>query len=505
MSAKKHILLIEPYSKIERGLIPPYSLLALARMFKDTEFEVTVIDCHLTQDFWPLIEEKLDETVIVGVTSLSGLQPAEGARLCAELKKRKPSLKTCWGGFHASLYPEQTLRSPVVDFVINGQGEHPFYELVHILFAGAEGRLEDIPGLYFKRDGEVIKGQGAKSWDINTLPPYPLEMVDFESYVVKGGKTRAVQFITSKGCPFPCTFCCIPFTDTYKRFSPMDAMTVADAVEGMVRDYNVNYFKFYDDNYWGRPRRPLKIATEFIRRGLNIKYLAEARADSMSKLSDANMELLVESGMDAIMVGAETGSERLLKEIKKKISVDQIIQTAEICAKYGVTPMFSFITCFPGETPEDSRETGRLIRKLYKINPMTTIGLHAYNPYYTSPGALRDLKERDPNFFVPETLEDWGRLQEGQFLGEDFDMTVGERRVQLQGWYLSFMTKALSESLINRVHNPDYSSFRVPLYQGVYQVARALFSVDSPRLMIPVGYAARFINKYVRYYTKFSV
>ena len=167
--------------------------------------------------------------------------------------------------------------------------------------------------------------------------------------------------------------------------------------------------------------------------------------------------------------------------------------------------MFSFITCFPGETTEDSRETGRLIRKLYKINPLTTIGLHAYNPYYTSPGALRQLKELDPDFFIPETLEDWGRLEESQFLGEDFDLTVGDRKVQLQGWYLSIMTKALSESLVNRVHNPDYAGFRVPIYQGAYRLAQAFFSVDSSSMMVPAGYVARFINKNIRYYTKFSV
>ena len=90
MNERKHILLIEPDSRIDRGLIPPYSLMALARMFADTEFDVTIIDCHLDKDYWQSITAKLDDTVMVGITSLSGLQPAVGADLCRRIKALTP-------------------------------------------------------------------------------------------------------------------------------------------------------------------------------------------------------------------------------------------------------------------------------------------------------------------------------------------------------------------------------------------------------------------------------
>ncbi len=504
MKGKRTVVLVAPPSGYGHPwLFPPYSLLALARMFVGSEFRVRIVDGHVDPDWKSHALADLDDVVMVGVTSTTGVQVAHGLDVTRRIREKRPDVPVCWGGFHASLYPRVTAESPLVDYCIAGQGERAFFELVRSV-AGLEGAkpLTAIAGLVWTDKG-LVRSNPPGFEDINNFPLYDYSFVDMNDYVREWEGLRAVSFITSTGCPFPCTFCSVPGV-LNKKFSGMTPERVLTEVRQLADGYGVNYLKFFDDNYFTDRNRTLGVADAFIDARLNVRYMAEPRVDLFSRLKDAEVARLAQSGLDTILVGVESGSPEMLLQVKKRITVQQVLAAARMAKRHGMGGIFSFMASLPGETRETMLQSVDVIRQLLVMSRRFTISYKTYVPYYAGPAELERVQARYPDYYVPKTLEDWANLDPKLFQTEYFDSPLANEEVNAIGWYAYGISRTMSDLSLRPEWNPRYSRARLLFYRTLRATGAALLRLPRGRGVTTTGRTLRFVNDQIHGYSTYA-
>jgi radical SAM superfamily enzyme YgiQ (UPF0313 family) len=186
------------------------------------DFDVDIVDGRIELTPEATLAERAESALCLGVTVLTGKPILDALRASRAVKRRKPSLPVIWGGWHPSLLPEQCLASPVVDVCVIGQGEETFREIVVKIASGE--RLDDIAGIAFKRDGVIVKNPPRPFQNVNSFPRADFGLISMETYFKFRG-ARRLDYCSSQGCPFECSFCADPMV--YKqRWSGLSASRV---------------------------------------------------------------------------------------------------------------------------------------------------------------------------------------------------------------------------------------------------------------------------------------
>ena len=306
------------------------------------------------------------------------------------------------GGWHASILPEQTLRSPLFDAVVKGQGEITFREMLARYLAG-ERDMAGIAGCYFKRGGDVVANPPRGYTDINALPRRPFHLVDFEEYARKCGGLRWILYCTSHGCPWDCSYC--SNASVYGRnWKPLEAATAVGEMAELARRYRLEVVDIIDDNYLVRRDRALEIAEGLLRDAPRFAYYMQTRTDQMDRLSDGELALLARSGLRRIFFGLESGSARVMRSVNKRLDLETAYRTAARCARVGIRPSFNLIFGLPAEEEADLRETMAVVDRIGRANPEADFFTNIFSPYPGSPiwplAVERGVRE-------PQTVEEW--------------------------------------------------------------------------------------------------
>ena len=218
-------------------------------------------------------------------------------------------------------------------------------------------------------------------------------------YVYKLGKyRRVIAYKTSRGCPFSCAFC---YNNKFNqsRWRPWSEKVVLEDIEFLKRNYNIEAIKFYDDNFFVNKARALRIL-----KAINLPSHLEIRIDF---IDDQIAKFLKELKVFDLLIGLESGSNRLLELIDKNFTVDRMIEGVRAIAKYDLHATYSFIVGLPTETEKEFWQTIDLMYKIYKIHPQAGFTLGAYLPY---PGSkMYDFSVKQ-GFKPPARTEDWGRI-----------------------------------------------------------------------------------------------
>jgi radical SAM superfamily enzyme YgiQ (UPF0313 family) len=221
------------------------------------KYRVVIIDQIVQKDFKSHLLSLLEqEPICIGITAMTGRQ-IQGGLLASKMAKDKGS-PVVWGGTHPSLLPEQTLSHPLVDYVVQGEAEESFAELVDALAQGKE-RVNGIAGLWSKDNGRVVFGGEREFVDINSLPAVPYHLVDINKYIKSGRYGRALSLYTSRGCPQQCTFCYNPAIHK-RRWRSQSAESVLKDIKRLQREYQVEHFQFWDDSFFASLQRARAIA-----------------------------------------------------------------------------------------------------------------------------------------------------------------------------------------------------------------------------------------------------
>jgi len=251
------------------------------------------------------------------------------------------------GGVHPTVEPEQTLKDTGADFVVTGEGDYVFRDLV-------SRRL--------KSKDKIIRGGVIE--DLDSLPFPARRLFPYDEVVNKDGilgcdkGVAATSIITARGCPYCCSFC-VKSHEMFSRFRYRSAENVAEEVSLLVEDYGVQHIRILDDTFTLIKKRVLDLCDKI--KPLEITWASITRADHIDDEMLYNMK---KAGCIEVNIGVETGSKRLLKLMNKNETIETYIKAAEKIRKAGLLFKPFLMYDFPTETREDQEDTLELVRKI---------------------------------------------------------------------------------------------------------------------------------------------
>lgn len=396
----KVVLFFPSYCSDEAA--PPLALIHLAAPLVDKGYAVRIVDSAVTPDSVGAVLREAEGALCLGISMVTGPMITQGVEVAKAVRARHPEVPIVAGGWHASILPEQTLRAPYLDAVVKGQGELTFLEIVE-RYARGERDLGGIPGSLYKKDGKPVWNPDRGYTDINALPKRPFELVEFEPYAQKGDGTRWILYCTSHGCPWDCSYC--SNASVYGRnWKPLLPETAVAEMAELQRRYRLDVIDIIDDNYLVRRDRSLEIAERLIRQDLGLAYYIQTRTDQIDRLSDPELETLAKSGMRRIFFGLESGSNKVMRSVNKRLDLETAYRTAERCRKVGIRPSFNLIFGLPAEEEQDLRDTIDVVDRIGRANPDADFFTNIFSPYPGSPiwPQAVELGVREP-----QSLEEW--------------------------------------------------------------------------------------------------
>jgi radical SAM superfamily enzyme YgiQ (UPF0313 family) len=344
----------------ERGINPPLGLLYIAGYLeKFTKHDVAVIDSQVERLSYDSLGSRIAEAKpdVVGITAmtLTLLDVIKTANLVKTIDK---NIKVVLGGPHVHLFPEETLRLGNIDYLVLGEGEIVFKELLDHIEDKYE--LSKITGLVFKDNGNIVNtGIHQMIKNLDEIPFPARHLVPFKKYTSLLSKGNIITTIfTSRGCPYKCAFCDRPHLG--KKFRARSAKNVVDEVEECTR-MGINEFLFYDDTFAVNKERVLNICDEIIRRKLAISWDIRTRVDTVN---EELLRHLKKAGCQGIHYGIEAGTEKILNVLQKGITIEQAKKIFNLTRKYNISILAYFMIGNPGETREDIMETFKVMKML---------------------------------------------------------------------------------------------------------------------------------------------
>lgn len=405
-------------SSVEKEIrVAPLALLHVSSFLVKDGFDVRIISDSLNSDPMEETLSQCEESLCLGITAMTGSQISEGLKLAGAVRERYPELPIVWGGWHPSIMPRSTMENPNVDIVVMGQGERKFYELVSSLRDGGIRDLSKIPGLAYSDDGRIVLGNRGPIEDMNNFPTVPYDIIDVERCLIKTEYgERTLQYISSYGCPFRCSFCIEPVVNT-RMWSGLSAERVVDEWEYLHKKYGVDAIAVYDSNFFVNKQRVIDICEGLLKKEIKIRIgNANGRIPQLVKYDEDLWGLMEKAGLSMILTGSESGDQEVLDLIKKDANVEDIYKFTKLCKKYNIKVLFSYMSGIPWS--KDARENEKKVNQeietlLSQVNELSTItGKNRFMVYAYTPLPGSELYKRavDYGFNAPKTLKDWGEL-----------------------------------------------------------------------------------------------
>ncbi len=380
----------------------PLSLLAVSNLVS-RDYNVKIIDQRVDPHWEESLKQELkSQPLCVGVTAMTSPQihfALEAAKIVKE--ENGDSTRLVWGGVHATLLPEQTVQHPLVDIVVVGEGELSFRNLLRAL--EKKQNLANVRGITFKHGDKVIKTEAEDFVDIENLPELPYHLVGVEKYIGSQGRflgetTRSLIFISSRGCPWQCTYCCNPRLSR-RRWRSMSAKKTYEQLADLVGRFDLDAVTFHDEEFLINGARAEKIAALIDGK---FRWWIQGRMDGLRRVNLSKME---KGGLCAVQPGIESGSERILKLIKKGETVADMIEANRRLAQTSIEPLYNLMMGFPTETYDELMQSVDLAIQLLDDNPKAQIsGFYVLVPY---PGTEIFDFAMEHGFNPPDSLEKW--------------------------------------------------------------------------------------------------
>ena len=346
-----------------------------------------------------------DPVRAIAFTVMPGPQLANAVPLTKRIKTAHPDIPVIWGGNFGSLYPGPVLNAPYIDWLVRGQGEHTFAELLEVL----QGRRnpESVAGLCFRRpDGSHHLGPERRWVGPAELPAPPYHKIPVHDYLhptFLGRRSGVYQ--SSIGCPYGCNFCGV--ISVYgRREQVQDPSRTAGHLRYLVREHGMDSVHFYDNNFFLNDQQAREIADQFA--PLGIRWWVEARVDAVLRFSEETWKRLKRAGCTMIFFGAESGSDDVLRQMNKGITTEQTLEVARRTRQHGIIPEFSFVFGNPEEPEREIDINLRFIRRLKEINPAMELITYFYTPTPQRKGTYGDIDALEG---TPDTLEEWASAE----------------------------------------------------------------------------------------------
>lgn len=331
-------------------IYPPLGITILAAWLEQKGHEVKLLDDSID----PIEELRLamEWAEVVGISSLT--PNARRARELGKIAREEIGRPVIMGGPHPTTNPEFFLTSGAADVCCRGEGDYTLPEWLEVY--DQPEKWDQVQGIAFLKDGEVFSTPRRpllKDVDELPLPAYHLwDIPRYMRLMINPG----VTLITSRGCPYACTFCDAEMTP--RQYRSMSPEKTVDLIEHLLRTYNPPQLVFFDDLFTIQRKRVIAICKEIIRRDLFFEWVAESRVDTM----DFEMlRWMKKAGCVKIYYGLESGSPRMLVTMKKGVTPEKVRRGSKLNREVGMYFKFFILYGFPEDTVEDHRLTEQLI------------------------------------------------------------------------------------------------------------------------------------------------
>ncbi|MFH0733371.1 MAG: radical SAM protein [bacterium] len=343
-----------------RGYNPPLGILYLAAYLqKYSEYQVEILDCQVEELDYGQIESKIKEKNpdVIGLTTMT-FTLIDVLNIAKIAKKINSKIKVILGGPHVDIYPKETINQPNIDYLVLGEGEKPFKNLLDNI--NQLQQLYQIKGIVFKDKKEIINnGRDEFNKDLDSLPFPARQLTPYHKYSsVLSNVQPITTMFTSRGCPYNCLFCDRP--NLGKIFRARSPKNVVDEMEECLK-MGIKEILIYDDTFTVNRQRVLDICLEIQKRGLNINWDVRARVDTVDKELLKAMKI---SGCQRIHYGVEAGTQKILDVLKKGITLEQVKKAFKLSREIGLETLAYFMIGSPTETEEDILETIKFAKKL---------------------------------------------------------------------------------------------------------------------------------------------
>jgi radical SAM superfamily enzyme YgiQ (UPF0313 family) len=297
-----------------------------------------------------------------------------------------------FGGVHPSVVPDSVLKEDSIDIVVKGEGEKSLLKIVKELDKG-----ENISKKIY--DLDFIK-------DINTIPFPDRKVIKNERNIEQAYKDnglRITSILSSRGCPFNCSFCCSHCL--WGRVSRLrSAENILDEFEQLIEEWKIDFIKFADDTFTLNKQRIIDFSKLKLKKNIKTPYGANAH---ISLIDEDILKYLAESNCQELWYGVESGSPKILKDIHKDINIEKVKKIFKLTKKYGIKTRAYFLLGTPNETIKDIKMTEKLCDEIKPdIVGFSLLAPYPVNEYFN----YEEMKDWDWSVF-DEYNNDWVRTK----------------------------------------------------------------------------------------------
>ncbi len=334
-------------------VLPPMGLGYIASVLRTNGHQVEIMDFNInntTPDY--------SQYDVVGISCDTSRYKA-GVQIARQVKSKGTAV--VMGGPHVSFNDDEALGTGLCDYVVRGEAEESFLVLVNTLEKKAD--VGDVKGLSFLSDGEVVRTPDAPPPDVKTLPRPARDLLNIKSYQwLEMGGRKMTSIVTSRGCPYNCSFCSSSEFSGLK-WRALEPSDIVDEIEEIINVYGFDGIAFLDDNFTMKADRVNEICERIVSRGLDVYSWCFSRADTVLKNEDM-VASMARAGVRYIFMGFESRSAATLDHYKKKITPDMAKEAVKLLKGHGISTHASFIIGDINETEEMVMDTIRYAKEI---------------------------------------------------------------------------------------------------------------------------------------------
>ena len=444
ISYNKRILLIYPPDDPEvkkrgfnysMGECQPLGLSYIAASLEAHGYKIKIVDAKAeTLSIDDIIRRIVAfNPAIIGI-SVSTVDFCITVSLCRRIKANI-DCPLIIGGRHVSALPEETIKESCFDYGAIGEGERTMVELADAISEGDIQKIPQIKGIVFRNGSEIIRTSPREYIEDLDMLPFPARHL-FPSptkhpYLHYNKSLLVATIITSRGCPYQCTFCDRSVFGNRVRMRSIK--NIIDEIEMLIRDYGIREINIIDDIFPLHQERVKEFCRELTARKLKISWICGARVDS---ITPEILKTMKRSGCWMIGYGIESGSQEILDRVKKNITLKKIKQAVKWAKQAGLCTAGTFMFGLPGEDLTTIRDTIMFAKQLSLDRIVFAIflplpGSELYKELLQNGGLKRDIEcYNHYNYYFPDKLP---------FISEDLNMDIlrSYRKKAILSFYLN--------------------------------------------------------------------
>ncbi len=448
MSKKLNILLIRPrstYADVVAGI--PIGITLLAAVAEGRGHRTRIVDIGLEKDGAAALSlilqaERFD---IAGLSCMS-VEFLGGVETANLIRRVSPETHIIFGGQHPTIMPEQVMKVECIDSICIGEGEDIWTDFLDRM--GSAAGLDGVAGLWFRRDGQVIRNLPRNDYvDVDSVPMPAYHLLEIERYFdidfvrFPTVDRRAIQIFTSRGCPYRCIYCHDLFG---KRFRGRKPQLVWQEIKFLYDTYGIREFMIEDDIFNMDLARAKEICDLVIASGIKIGFQF-GNGVRLERFDEELMRKLAQAGTHHMAIAVESANDRIQKLIKKNLKLDRFNEVLGWARKYRIETLGFFMLGFPGETIREIDQTIRFACNSHFDEALFSIA----TPYAGT--ELNDLVRATGAYEGNDLHDEWEGVVKVK--SEEWDQRK-LRRMQRKAYFLFFLTRLRFVKILLKMKSP---------------------------------------------------